>query len=242
MQDHQHTGHSGKDTDVKSHAERQRRIRDDAVHSEMKHLAHGELRNTGVTGRRLKLDRSLLETKASDNAADKTAVFTELLESFQRLPVHQTEIRTAGSDTRRRNRIDESVVPGRSHLLHRPCILRRRADRLDDIIPLLPLLDQLRNQFRRMLHIPIHRNHCIPDGKIHTAGNGDLMSEIPGKRERPHMRVTVSQLMDQLIRPILRAIIDIDDLIIHVNALHDLSHFVMKVNDVSFFVINGCHD
>ena len=56
------------------------------------------------------------------------------------------------------------------------------------------------------------------------------------------MRVTVSQLMDQLIRPILRAIIDIDDLIIHVNALHDLSHFVMKVNDVSFFVINGCHD
>ena len=83
MQDHQHTGHSGKDTDVKSHAERQRRIRDDAVHSEMKHLAHGELRNTGVTGRRLKLDRSLLETKASDNAADKTAVFTELLESFQ---------------------------------------------------------------------------------------------------------------------------------------------------------------
>ena len=114
----------------------------------MKHLAHGELRNTGVTGRRLKLDRSLLETKASDNAADKTAVFTELLESFQRLPVHQTEIRTAGSDRRRRNRIDESVVPGRSHLLHRPCILRRRADRLDDIIPLLPLLDQLRNQFR----------------------------------------------------------------------------------------------
>ena len=93
-----------------------------------------------------------------------------------------------------------------------------------------------------MLHVAVHRDDGVSDGKVHAAGDGDLVAEIARKGQRPHMRVAGGQLVDQLVRAILRAIIDVDDLVVHIQCLHDFCHFVMEIDDVAFFIIYRCYD
>ena len=93
-----------------------------------------------------------------------------------------------------------------------------------------------------MLHVSVHGNHCIAFGKVHAAGNGNLVPEIPGEGQGPHMGVPVCQLMNQLVRAIPGSIIYINDFIIHGQFLHDFCHFIMKVYHVAFFIIDRRHN
>ena len=93
-----------------------------------------------------------------------------------------------------------------------------------------------------MLHVAIHRDDGVSDGKVHAAGDGDLVAEIARKGQCPHMRVAGCQLVDQLVGAILRAIIDVDDLVVHIQRLHDFRHFVMEIDDIAIFVIYRCYD
>ena len=192
--------------------------------------------------RRFKFDGGLLEAKAAHDAADEAGMFAEAKESVQGLPIHETEIRAAGDHRGIGNRIDHRVVSGGGDLLHRPRVLGGGTDGLHDVIAFLPLLNEHGDQCRRMLHVAVHGDHRVAHRKVHAAGDGDLVAKVSGKCQRPHMGITLGQLVDQFIGPVLGAIIHVNDLILHRHVLHDLRHFVVEIHHISFFIVYRCYD
>ena len=93
-----------------------------------------------------------------------------------------------------------------------------------------------------MLHITVHGDDCIAAGKVHTAGDGRLVSEISGKGDSPHVGIFFSQFTDELIRPVFRAVIDINQFIVHTGRFHDFCNFLMKKNDIVFFIVDRGDD
>ena len=55
------------------------------------------------------------------------------------------------------------------------------AAHIDNIIPLAPLLNHFRNQFRGVLQVCIDDNRRVPVGMRNTCGQGRFFAEISGK-------------------------------------------------------------
>ncbi len=242
MENDQESCKSCQQADVEGHAEGYCGIGNDAVHGKVDHLFHGKFGNARMTGRSGEFNAGLFEAQTAHDSANEAGMFPEFQECIEGFPVHEPEIRAPGDHGRIGNGIDHRIVAGRSQFLHETRIFRGSPDGLHDVVPFLPFFDEFGNEGRRMLHIAIHGNHHIAPGKIHAAGDGDLMTEIPGKGECPYMGVMGCQLMNQQVCLIPGTIVDVNQLIVHSQAFHDLRHFVMEEDHIIFFIVYGCHD
>lgn len=237
VEDEEEAEDHGQDAHVKDHAEGHGGIGEDAVHGEMEHLLHGELRHARMARRSDVFHGGLPVSHIPDNAADEAAVLPEAAESQDGLPVHEAEVRAARADRAVRDGVDDRVVPGRSDALHEARVLRGGADGLHDVVPFLPLPDEFRDERRRVLHVPVHGDDRVAVGEIHAAGDGNLVAEIPRKRNGPHMGIRRGERAELLLRAVRGSVIDVEDLVIHAEVLHHAGHCIVEIDDVIFFIV-----
>ena len=231
-----------KDAGVKSGAKRRGRVGEDTVYGKMEHFSHVEFRHARMPCGGFKFDAGGFKSEAAYDAANEAAVFTETEEDVQRFPVHEAEIGTSGKDGGSGKSVDDGVVARRSDFLYGPRVFGGSAHGLDDVVSFFPFSDKCGDKSGGVLHIAVHGDDGIAAGKIHAAGDGDLVAKVPREGKCPYMGIFFRKAADEFIGIVVRAVVYINQFIVYAGVFHDTGDGVMEKGDIVFFVVNRGDD
>ncbi len=110
-----------------------------------------------------------------------------LPQGLHRLPVQQAKVGAAGADMGAGQCVDQAVIQSRALFLEPGNPLCILAYGLHHMVAFLPLGQKLRQQFRRVLHIPVHGNHGVPFRMVEAASQGNLMAAVAGEGQHMHI-------------------------------------------------------
>ena len=158
-------------------------------------------------------DGDLAESGPGYQAADKAAVFAAAAEMLHGQTVHQPEIPGVRGDVHVTEPTDDPVKePGGKSLEN---VLPRSGSPLgkNNLVALLPFVDQLRDQLRGILQIGIDDNDGVAGGVIDARSSGHLMTKIPAEEDVLDVGVLSGQLGDDAAGFVGAAVVDEDKLI-----------------------------
>ena len=94
-----------------------------------------------------------------------------------------------------------------------------------------------------MLQIEIHHDYGVALHGVQPGRQGDLMAEIPRQRIDPHTGVVLRQLIEQLQRAIVAAVVHENDLVVQVRQTvqRGFDRLVEEIDHLRF-VITGDHN
>src|SRR5204863_761235 len=98
-------------------------------------------------------------------------------------------------------------------------------ERLDDLrLAALPDADHLAEELRRMLEIAVHDDGGVAARELQSRGDGRLLAEIAAEADAANARIDLGQRGHDLPRPVGRAVVDDDDLVLARELLLRLAH------------------
>ena len=120
-------------------------------------------------------------------------------------------------------------------------LLRRGLDRGDDLIALLPLRDEGRYQFDRILEVAAHRDRAVAVGLADAVVGRVELSEVPRVEDGLDPPVSRAHLPQVDARPVRRAVVDEQDVIVVLRKIprEHLLQSLRDLADVLLFVIAG---
>jgi hypothetical protein len=107
--------------------------------------------------------------------------------------------------------------------------------------PLGPPLDQLRDQLRRILQVPVEQHHAPPGGEMHAGGDGRLVPEIPRQVDRLDPRIGGVQLADEPRGIVRAAVVDEKHLPRAARRLQRVAQAAVQLGQVVGLVVNRHH-
>src|SRR5437764_5478317 len=204
--------HHGEHARPVEQPEREAAERDNGLDREPRHAKERILRLAGCTGTALLADDAAPEPEPAHHPADVPMDLAEVIERVDRAPAHEPEIAGVTRGARLSDPLQEAI-----ECLGRPALEQRLAfspfaHGIHDIGALLPGVDEIGHDFRRILEVGVERDDGVARGQPVATAERRLMSEVARKRHRPHARVRAREIDDLEPAAVDAAVVDHDDL------------------------------
>ena len=109
----------------------------------------------------------------------------------------------------------------------------------------MDMSEHLRKQGGRILQVCVHHHHIVALRFFQAGIDGRLLSEIPGKGDKPHVFIPFAQLLHLGDGSVLRSVVNIQDLHLQTFLLKKrsvLHQLLIKTGDIFLLVIAGDND
>lgn len=152
---------------------------EEAVRGELEHLAVGVLAPPGPARARLERDAGPAEADPHEEPAEKLVPLADLgLEERRDAPREEAEVSRVLQDGHVRDHVDEPVEePGRRPLEEEACLLVVLTPGVDDLVALLELLEELRDELGRVLEIAVQGDDGVGVGVVDAGQQRGLVPE-----------------------------------------------------------------
>ena len=136
------------------------RERRDRVEAEPQHLAQRVLRDARVALLAHERDRDLREADPDRHPAQEAVALGHRQQRVERLAVHQAEVAGLDGEVEAREAAERAVEAARGDALERGLPQPLLAHGVDDVDPLAPALEHLRDHLGRVLQVAVeHHDH-----------------------------------------------------------------------------------
>ena len=125
---------------------------------------------------------------------------------------HEAEVADVHRDVHVRPALEEPVEEVRRPELERALAFPFRALRVDDLVPLVDLLQHLGEELGRVLQVRIHHGDDPAAGGVDARGEGHLVAEVAREAESPQARVLAGEGRHLLEGCIRAAVVHVHDL------------------------------
>src|SRR5439155_23642586 len=112
----------------------------------------------------------------------------------------------------------------------------------DDLRPIAPLFDKLRDNFRRILEVAVDENDAIAPRVLQSRGHGRLVAEVPRQLDQLDARLIGVELADNLARSVAAAVIDQNDLPLFAALLQRASEPPSQLGQILLLIEDGGDD
>src|SRR5579859_2284234 len=173
----------------------ERHIREagDGIGGQLEHLAERILGGASVTLLALIADAGLAKANPGREPAHEAMVLTHLPHGQHHLAVNQPEVAGVGRNVNRRQTANDAVEHGRGEQLEPGFADAHRPLRIDHLVALVPLFDQLVDHLRRVLQVGVDNDDRVALGVVNAGRDGDLVAKIAGKLDDFDARVALAQ-------------------------------------------------
>src|SRR5205823_12924942 len=149
-----------------------------------------------TTGTALPAHDAATEPEPAQQPKDDPMELAEVNERVDRAPAHEPEIAGVTRGARLSDPLQEAIKRLRRPALEQRLTFSPFAHGIHDIGALLPGVDQLEDDFRRILEVGVERDDGVARGQPVATAERRLMSEVARKRHRPHARVRAREIDD----------------------------------------------
>ena len=185
---------------------------DQTVGGEAKQGAQSVFRLSRLTRSTLVNQAHLAEPDERPQPPDKPTALGEARHRIDSLPVHQAEVARIERDLEIRDRLQEAVKQEVSQALE-DVFLAFLADRIDDVVPHAPELNELRDDLGGILEVAVHDDDPPALCAVEPRRDSGLMSEIAAEVHGDETGVSLGDRVDPRRSDVSAAVVDEDDLV-----------------------------
>ena len=159
----------------------------------------------------LELDPRLRKAEPGNQASKEAMALGQLVERIGHSLRHQPEIGVARLDPRARNGIESSVEPAGKKPLRRRDLLGFKANRVHDVEPGSPAVQQRGDELGWVLKVSVHHDHRLSRGMSQPGAQGRLMTEVARQQKIMNPRIGPVKLSQNLLAGVGAAVINEDE-------------------------------
>ena len=189
------------------------RERRDAVGAKRSILRSGNFVSPESARIAVVIDRHLAEADPRGHPAQEAAALPQRAQRVERLAVEQAEVAGVGLEPDLREAPHERVEPARAEQLEAALARAVPPPRDDHLGPLAPRRQQLGDHLRRVLQVGVHHHRRVAPRAVEPGGQRGLVAERAREVHDAQPGILGRQLVEQLRRPVGRAVVDDDQLI-----------------------------
>jgi hypothetical protein len=179
------------------------------------------------------------EPHPSHQASKEAVALTTLFESLYHLTVEELEVARTPKTPTIRSLTHESIESTRHESITKGLTTARSLDCADNLSPVLPCLDHLWDQFRRVLQVGVQEDDRLTSSVIQPRCHGRLFSKIPRKLNEDDPVISLRQKLYPPSSLIPASIINAQDLKTFARAAELSADCPHGVIDNRFLIVHG---
>ena len=176
------------------------------------------------------------------DAAQEHAFFLELQDLIEHLPVDEPEIGRAGLDLDAAQIREQPVVEPRREALEEWNGGRIAAQRVHDLVTVLPTLHELRDDLGRMLEVRVHRDHGFAARRREAGEQRVLVAEVARQAHAADSRVALAEPHDRVPRAVRAAVIHDHELPVDAELVELAEQARVEDVEIAFLVVRWYDD
>jgi len=184
-------------------------------------------------------DGRLAKSRPGYQAPDKAAVFAATTEMLDGPTVHQPKIPGIRRDIYVTQPADNAVEQPGGKTLDNAFARPGSPLGKNNLVALLPFLNELGDEFGRVLKVGINNNDSVAGGVIDAGGGGDLMAKISAEEDVFDVSVPLDKLGDDAAGLVGTAVVDEDKLVAFGSGSLQAIETLKKGRQTLLLVIDG---
>ena len=169
------------------------------------------------SGTSLVVDPRLAEANERPQAPDEPHPLGQGVQGVNNLPVHQAEIAAVEGNVQVADRVPVDPIKGEiAQPVSRDVRLPgapSATDRVDDVVPLPPAANEMREDLGRVLQVAVHHDHAPAPSVVEPRRDGGLVPEVAAQADHEQARVHSRKPIEQPRGRVDAAVVHEDQLI-----------------------------